>query len=164
MSKSKVSLYSGILFLVYGICLLVGSLFIKNSGLTKLGAGFIPEIVSILMIALSTILVIQGWFEMKLTKAQVNNLTKTKEAEKVDNKTVLMTMVIIIVYVALLKSVGFIIMSILYLFCQMVLLENTKLNRKKIIILLIIAIVTPIIINYIFGQFFNLTLPEGILR
>jgi putative tricarboxylic transport membrane protein len=163
MSERKVSLYAGILFLVYGICLLVGSLFIKNSGLTRVGAGFIPKIISIIMIALSAILVIQTLFEMKLAKGQVNNLTKTKEADKVDKKTVLMTIAILIIYVSLLKPVGFIIMSIFYLFCQMLLLENTKLDRKKIIILLVISIVTPVIVNYIFNQFFNLILPQGIL-
>lgn len=166
MSKSKVSLYSGILFLVYGSFLLLGSLLIKNSGLTTLGAGFIPKLISIAIIVLSAILVIQSFFEIKLTKGQDDNLTqvdKTNKIDKTDKKTVLMTITILIIYVALIKPIGFIIMSIPYLFCQMLLLEKNKLYKNKIIIFMIIAVATPFIINFIFSKFFTLMLPQGIL-
>ncbi len=159
MGKNKVSLYSGIFFLVYGLGMLGMAYKILNTGVTSLGAGFMPKIVSILIIILSILVIAEAVVCLKTEKKSDEQQTNKM---KVDIKGVAATIVLLAAYVILLKPVGFIIISIIYMFLQMYLLAP-QITKKKLILYTVISIITPIIINYIFIRFFSLMLPSGVL-
>ncbi|MGE4283317.1 MAG: tripartite tricarboxylate transporter TctB family protein [Clostridia bacterium] len=159
MSKNKVSLYSGIFFLVYGLSMFGMASKIENTGITSLGAGFVPTLVSVVIVILSIIVIAGAVVSLKIEKKSGEQETKKPS---VDVKGVIATIVLLAAYAILLKPVGFIIASIIYMFLQMYLLAP-QITKKKLILYAVISIVTPFIVNYIFIKFFTLMLPSGIL-
>ena len=77
--------------------------------------------------------------------------------------SLLLTVVALFVYYILVLQIGFTITSILYLLFQSAVLmsKDDFKNRKKVIILVLVSIITPIFINVLFGQIFLIVLPEG---
>lgn len=159
MSSNKISLYSGIFFLVYGVCMFGIASKITNTGITSLGAGFMPILVSIFIVILSVIIIVGAVVNIKANKE-----IKEEESQKtsVDIKGVAATIVLLACYMTLLKPIGFIIISIIYMFLQMYLLAH-EITKKKLILYMLISTAAPFIVNYIFKEFFSLMLPSGIL-
>lgn len=80
-----------------------------------------------------------------------------------DYPTVFKTLGLIAVYVALLQTVGFLIMTIVYLYAQFIVItpREQKVNHISYII---IAVVTSSAIFYLFRHGFDLMLPSGFLK
>lgn len=70
------------------------------------------------------------------------------------------TAILILLYALLLKSVGFVITSFIYLLCQMYVLQDGKRNWKMMIV---ISVVCSIGIYLLFSKVFSVMLPRGIL-
>jgi putative tricarboxylic transport membrane protein len=125
-------------------------------------ATFIPFILSGTLFLLG-FLQLGGTLFGKKKDISAQSQQPTKKKDKVDSKTVIETIFIIIVYLAFLGRVGFVIMSAIYLFAQFIVL--TPLSKKKNYLLYAItAIVSSVSIYLIFRYVFNLMLPEGLLK
>ena len=72
----------------------------------------------------------------------------------------LLTMGLIIVYAVLMKSVGFIITTFVYMMAQMLILREGK---KNWLLMVIISLVMSVGIYFLFTRVFNIMLPAGIL-
>lgn len=68
-------------------------------------------------------------------------------------------------YALLVQTVGFIIMTALYLMAQILLLlpEKRLKSRKGIVITAVVSVVTPIFIYELFYRAFSIFLPTGLL-
>lgn len=71
-----------------------------------------------------------------------------------------LSLLLLIAYVALMKTFGFILTSIVYLFVQMVLIAEDR-SWKHLLLLLVISICIPIILYIPFRYGFKLLLPTG---
>ncbi len=69
------------------------------------------------------------------------------------------TLILFIGYIFTLDILGFTVTSIIFVFLFNLL--YTGLERKKVIVSLIIAVVSSIILSVMFGVIFNITLPSG---
>lgn len=161
-NAQKTNLYAGIFSLVYGIVLFVLT---ATMGATKkgtdVGADFLPRIIAILIIALSLgFIAVTVSGIMSARKAGTAN--DEAPAEKKNYKGIIMTMALLIAYVALMNTIGFIVTTIVYLFLQMLILGHEP-TKKQIILYAVISVVAPIIIYYVFVNGFQLLLPAGIL-
>ena len=78
---------------------------------------------------------------------------------KVPKKT-WMTAILILLYALLLKSIGFVITSFVYLICQMYVLQDEKKNWK---LMWIIAVAGSLGLYLLFTKVFVVLLPRGIL-
>ena len=65
-------------------------------------------------------------------------------------------------YAVLLKPIGFLISSILYLFLQINVMTD-KPTAKQRIFFAVLSIIVSVLINYIFVNWFSMALPDGIL-
>ena len=83
------------------------------------------------------------------------------EKEKVDNRSVLLMLLVMIVYVAMLESVGFLISTFLVLFAQMMILSPK--GKVRIPAFLIVSLAVTVVIYYSFRYGLELVLPSGIL-
>jgi len=77
-------------------------------------------------------------------------------------KTVLITVGLILVYVVLLKPLGFIISSSLYLFAQILVLVPVRI-KKNYLLYALVAVITSAIIYVSFRFGLDLMLPAGLL-
>lgn len=110
-----------------------------------------------------------------LTVCQVYNTVKKKRKEKVNNTEnesleavdrpdygrVILTLVFSLLYVALLKPLGFVISSILYLELQMCIMSQKE--KRKPVKFLLISVISVMVIYFVFHNLLQLMLPNGIL-
>ena len=148
----------GIFYAVLGIALIISARMLPKSQVMELGPDFMPTVVGVLILVLSVILLVQAVLELK------KNPDKEYEPDKSDYKRVALSLILALLYVFLLKPVGFIVCTLVYLFGQIyVLAPDTHRTKKDLILYLIIDVVFTVIVYYLFRFGFKIVLPAGIL-
>lgn len=118
------------------------------------GGDFMPKLCSSIWFVIALLLFIFG----------LRTPDDGKNAEPVSIKGLIMTLALLFFYVLLLKPIGFVITSIVYMFIQMLLFVPAELRSKKnIIIFAVVSVILPIAVNLLFVEVFSLILPTGIL-
>lgn len=149
---------SGIAFLLFGIFIYAGSYTIPATTSDILGSRFFPRAVAALIGVLSIVQITLSAGAFKA--AAHNNEEKVKEAI---NKPLMLTVAALLIYYILVLQIGFTITSIIYLFCQSLILmpmEDIK-NKKKLIVPVLVSVIVPIAVNAIFWKLFSIKLPVG---
>lgn len=145
---------------VLSIVMLISAMFIPAGGSLGFGADFMPKIVAGLLLLCSLGFLIQSI----RTPRQEKTEEKTEEKKKFDYVPLMrfgIALGLLILYVALLKSVGFIIMTALYIFAQSLFMVPQE--KRSILRSGILAVVTSLLIYFIFTKGLNMVLPLGIL-
>lgn len=158
MKEIKKTIHSSIVYICIAVFLFAGSFAIPATTSDVLGSRFFPRLTSVLMLILGVQLLLSS--NVKLKK-----MPKEAEEEKKDrlSKPFLLTALILFLYYILVQWIGFIITSILYLVAQSVILmpdEDIR-DPKKMRTPLVVAIVLPIILYFIFLKGFQIQLPVG---
>lgn len=163
MSESRKDQLSGIVFLAFSIFMYAASYSIKMSKADSLGPQFFPRVVSIAMGVLALVQIFTS------TRKAIQEKGEKKEAAGKNgfavNLPLLLSIALLIVYYFLLKPVGFVPLTIVYLFCQMYLLfpKGSFADRKLLIISLCTAVIVPFEMYYLFYYGFQIFLPAGIM-
>ena len=159
MGKYK-PILPGVVFLAISVFIYALSYQIHMTSIESLGPQFFPRIVAISMGLLSIASVLRNL--SKVEHAPLNKVIKDKD----DHVAVqfYLTILLLVLYALLINAVGFVVLSIFYLFSQILLVSPKEdINRKKIILFGAISIVTPIGLYYLFYHAFDIFLPVGIL-
>lgn len=135
---------------IFGMSVQIG----RMEGQT-IGADFLPKIVSIILLICSLFTAINGW------KQSRSYVEQTAEYSS-NGKGILTMIVVMLIYAYVLKPVGFIPATIVFVgiaICLMTKKEET--NYPKIALISVISVVA---IYLIFTNLFGIRLPQGILR
>ncbi len=153
----KRDLASGIGLLIFSLLLYLATFTIKKLFIvSRIGAAFVPQLAAVILAGLSILLIIQSIH----SKSPVQPETAGEEKQKI-NKSVWLSIVLLIVYGAVLAPLGFIIATTGYLFFQIFILFG---NRKKPYVKIILtSVIASIVIYLIFVYAFELMLPAGLL-
>ena len=81
-----------------------------------------------------------------------------------EKREVIGSFIALTVYVALMDAIGFVPMTIIYLFCQILVLTPKHEWKKAYVPALIVGIVCAIVLYYIFRYRLNVLLPSGVLK
>lgn len=156
---------TGILLSVFSLLYLFFSRDIKvfrGSGATPLTSAFIPRFWGTCLLILGLMLVFRGEFrrsgEEKAARPQA--VTGLKSWIQ-DNREVVLTFVFIGIYSALLSSVGFTVMSALFIFAQILVL--TPPGKRRPVPALLVGIFFAVFIDFVFVKLIGVLLPKGIL-
>lgn len=148
----------GIVYAVLGLALIIAARMLPKSQVMEIGPDFMPTVVGTLILVLSIILLVQAVQELR------KNPDKEVGKDESDYKRVLLSLILALLYVFLLKPIGFIICTLVYLFCQIyVLAPDSHRTKKDMIMYLIIDVVFTLIVYYLFRIGFKIVLPAGIL-
>jgi len=163
LSSIRKDLYSGIFFFLFSIFLYAESFAIKLSKADALGPQFFPRMVAIVMAVLSIIQILKC-----IKKASQKETMQSESAVEKKfswNLPLILTIVLLAGYFLLLEYVGFIILTTIYLFCQIFLLlpKGSIKNKRYLTIATIISIVAPVCIYMLFYKVFMIFLPAGLL-
>lgn len=154
MSKNLASNIVNLVLLLMGVGLFISAQGIETGAAMAQGGDFMPKLCSGIWMVLGILLFLFGLRE--------------KPAEgggQVSLKGFGATLALLLVYVLLLKPVGFVITSIVYLFLQMCLfVPAEKRTKKNYILFAVISVVMPFAVNWLFVNVFALILPAGILK
>ena len=126
----------------------------------------------VLLSGLLLLLGVMQLFSAFASKATVSAEPPSKEADEsneqaaaeiIEPKTVIKTLALILAYMALLGSIGFPIMTALYLYLQFIVL--TPVNQKvRHLTYALIAVISSAVIFLLFREAFDLLLPAGLLN
>lgn len=157
--------FSGAFLLVVSVIMFITSFSFEALTTSLVGPAFMPQIIAIVMAIFSVIITVSGFKKSKSATEQINAPEELEEelivTEKKSYKPVLISLALMIGYVALLSYVGFLIMTVVYIFLQMLLLSHV--THRKIWLFLLISIVTSATIYYLFRNVFYVMLPTGII-
>ena len=162
MKEKRNDIYSSIVFFLFGVFIFVGSYWIPATTSDILGSRFFPRVVAVLIGILSIFQLLSAAGELK--KLKDVGVKEEKEAAKL-NCPFLLTTVALFAYYLLVLGIGFTLTSILYLLFEgVVLMRKDELkDKKKIVILVLVAVIVPIFLNTVFWNVFSIKLPEGAL-
>ncbi len=162
MKEKRNDIYSSIVFFLFGVFIFAGSYWIPATTSDILGSRFFPRVVAVLIGILSIFQLLSAAGELK--KLKDVGVKEEKEAAKL-NCPFLLTTVALFAYYLLVLGIGFTLTSILYLLFEgVVLMRKDELkDKKKIVILVLVAVIVPIFLNTVFWNVFSIKLPEGAL-
>lgn len=155
MSTKKISeVVLSMILLIAGIALWFASQKIEVGAAMGQGGDFMPKLCSAVWVLISALLLI-------------SNITMKDESEKaggINLKGFFATLILLFIYVFMLKPVGFVISSIVYMLIQMLLFVPAVYRTKKnYILFVILSVIVPVAVNALFVNVFSLILPTGIL-
>jgi uncharacterized membrane protein len=148
-------IFSGILFLILSAIIMTSSYSIKTTIPGRLGAEFMPQVVAIIMGLLSILLIATGLLTLKKQSAETSETINKK-----DLLQVLALLTVVTIYVLILKRVGFIISSMVFLFAAFTVMSPKE--KRKYLLFGILSVVLSIGIYYLFRYVFLIFLPAGI--
>jgi putative tricarboxylic transport membrane protein len=122
---------------------------------TAFNSKYIPTMLGVLVLFL-------GVAQCALAYSSLRGGVGAEEKRRVDFRTVLLLCGTIFAYVFALEPVGFLISTIIMMFCQMMLLCPTN-QKKRPVLFALVSVISSIFIYYLFRDVLELMLPEGIL-
>ena len=149
----------GVFFMLLSAAMLVMAKMLPKSTVMDIGPDFMPMCIGVMTFVLAAALVFLNIKNMKIYVAQA----AAEGPEKADYKRVLTSFIIILVYVFVLKSVGFIISTLVYLPVQMfILAPEERRGKKNVIQLLLTDVLFTFVVFFLFRYGFKIVLPAGI--
>lgn len=149
----------GVFFMLLSAAMLVMAKMLPKSTVMDIGPDFMPMCIGVMTFVLAAALVLLNIKNMKIYVAQA----EAEGPEKADYKRVLTSFIIILVYVFVLKSVGFIISTLVYLPVQMfILAPEERRGKKNVIQLLLTDVLFTFVVFFLFRYGFKIVLPAGI--
>lgn len=146
----------GIFFTAMAVIMFVVACQFPPNLLGGVGPDFMPKIVAVGLGILGVLQCISGGRTMRKDFSG-----EAEEEDKPEYWRVLATVAAFGVFVFTLEKVGFLIMSIIYLFVQMLILAPKE--KRNYVLFAVISVVFNIVVYYIFRNGLNVILPAGIL-
>ena len=143
--------------LVLGAYFTFSGLRLPKSANTSVGPGTMPTLVGVLMLVFGELLLIPALRGLKAESGQ-------KKSARGGFLPLCLTVALLFLYVALWETVGFIVMTFIYLTLQFIIFCPTaKRSAKTYGLFAAISVVATAIVYFVFSSGFHLTLPVGIL-
>lgn len=157
--KKYGDLVVSIFYAALGIALIVLSEMLPKSKVMAIGPDFMPVIIGVLILILAGVLLITTLSRFKMIQEEAEKSGK----DEADYKRVIGSLVLALLYVYLLKPVGFIVSTLVYLFLQIyVLAPDSKRSRKDLIQFAVIDVIFTFVVYFLFRYGFTIVLPAGI--
>lgn len=148
----------GLFFMAISAIMIGMAAMLPKSTVMDIGPDFMPTVIGAVTFILAAILLVMNVKNMKLRAAEA-----AAEEDDCDYKRVLSSAILILVYVFILKPVGFIVSTLLYLPLQMlVLAPDEERNKKSLVKLLIVDVIFTMVVFFLFRYGFKIVLPAGI--
>lgn len=160
MERYKDIISGGFVFAA-ALVLFVMTFFMRRLTVLSVGPEFIPRIVFGMMMVLGLLIAAEGVKKCRAGRKSEVFAEKECRTARPQNKTAAVTLLLIMVYIASLRQIGFLITTVVYLFLQITVLAPKE--KRRPVQFLIIATVCSSVIYYLFLNVFQLLLPAGIL-
>lgn len=149
----------GVFFMLLSAGMMIMAKMLPKSTVMDIGPDFMPMCIGLVTFILAGALAFLNIKNLKSRIAQA----EAEEKVELDYKRMLTSFILILIYVFLLKPIGFIISTIVYLPLQMYVLAPTdKRGKKDIIQLFVITFIFTFAVFFLFRYGFKIVLPTGI--
>ena len=144
----------GFFSIALGIAILIMSNDIRDFAAVGVGAKFFPRIAAVGFMILGTLLVYQN-------RAMLSVRSHSETTMKGASFSPVLTLAILILYLALIPILGYIIASTLYIFGQILILNRG--NKQHYLRYAVISIISAVLTYLLFVKVFSVMIPAGIL-
>ena len=157
-------LTAGIVFLMFSVAYYYNATTIRILVRYFYNAQWLPRLLAITMIVLSLVQIIYGVKALNQHRARQSE-TGGEDGEaaaksiRSGNIRILATIAVIAIYIAFLRQVGFLVMTMVYVFLQTLVL--TPKEKRSILFIAVLSIVFSFAIHLMFVHGFQLMLPRG---
>ena len=166
-SKYMLDIVPGIVIAAFSLFYLVqipGIQAFNGLGSTPLDNHFVPWMWGGALLFLGVWLIVRGFFKYKRFKAAGGAVQKFNLGKAISDKGEdIASFIALTIYVGLMEPVGFVIMTILYTFVQILILTPREKWGKNIVPAALIAVVAGVLLYFIFKIQLAVLLPSGIL-
>ena len=148
-----------VFYIILAAAIIIMAMMLPKSAVMDIGPDFMPLVIG------SATLILAVWLlVLSVKNFKVNaKLAETAEIEECDYKRVLGSFIVILAYVMILKPIGFIISTILYLPIQMFILSpSDERDGKSLVRLILITVIFTMVVFFLFRYGFKIILPAGI--
>ncbi len=152
MKKGNVA--SGIVLLAFSIWIFIMAQALPVKATSATGPGFFPKIIAILLAVISIAIVVREWLAWHRTREMAQPIVWGNW------KRMLLVLAAVVGYTAILRTLGFLISTFLFLLVMLLIMEP---SRKAIWKKLLIAAVMTGIVYVVFAVIFGASLPRGLL-
>lgn len=153
-----------ICYLALAIALIVLAKALPKSTVMEIGPDFMPTVVGVICLVLSLLLLVQAITKLR-SKDGALKAAGEETGEASDYKRVIESLILALAFVNVLKPVGFIISTLVYLALQIIVLApNDKRTKKDILLYLIIDVVFTFVVYFLFRYGFKIVLPAGLIK
>ena len=133
-------------------------------GSTPLTNHFVPYLWGGVLLFLGLYVAVRGFRKRAAFIKAGGRIEKFDFKQAVNDKLeVIASFVALTIYVALMEQIGFVIMTVLYLFVQILILTPKHDWKKTYIPAVIVGVICSLLFYYIFRYHLNVLLPQGIL-
>ena len=152
----------GAVIMICAVILFIATFSIKSLLGMNPGPEFMPRVASILLFLVATGILVEG---LQNARHHVAEEVSEEEAayRKAGNRKVILSALLIGFYVFSLETLGFVIATMIYEFCQMIVLTPVD-RKKRYVLFAIITVVSTLFFYVAFTKFLYLMLPQGLLR
>ena len=148
-----------VFYVILAAAIIVMAMMLPKSAVMDIGPDFMPLVIGSVTLILAIWLLV---LSVKNFKANAK-LAEMAEIEECDYKRVISSFIVILAYVMILKPIGFIISTILYLPIQMFILSPAdERDGKSIVKLTLITVIFTMVVFFLFRYGFKIILPAGI--
>ena len=154
-------LAAGVVFLMFSVAYYYNATTIRILVRYFYNAQFLPRLLAVVMIVLSLVQIVYGVKALNQRQARQSETGGEGAAMSIQsgNIRILATIAILAVYIALLRQVGFLIMTMVYMFLQTLVL--TPKEKRSILFIAILSVVFSFAVYLMFVRGFQLMLPRG---
>lgn len=161
-SVKKREVIGGVLFFLFAATYFVMALDIKQYDDGFLSSDFVPKVYGVILMMLSALQVLIGVWNNKVPEEQDGVAATVFIPGQL--VSVALTFVLLLGYILLLKPVGFIIMSSVFIFLMTLMLyPKTERHARRLAQVAAVACLFSASVYFLFVKGFALTLPAGIL-
>lgn len=152
----------GSVIMICAVILFIATFSIKSLLGMNPGPEFMPRLASVLLFLVAAGITVEG---LENIKHHVVEEVSPEEAacRKAGNRKVLLSAILIGFYVFSLETLGFVISTLIYEFCQMIILTPVG-KKKNYVLFAVITVVSTVFFYVVFTRFLYLMLPVGLLR
>ena len=159
--RQRLDALTGLASLALAVALYWASLDVRDFASIGVGAGFVPKLTAALFLLVGLTLIGSAWRSDKPVTAQ--DKPEPQEDETSGGVgAVALSIALMIGYVAVLDSAGFVLASIVYVFLQILIL--CKQHRRRYLLFALSAAIPAVLFYYVFVDVFDVSLPPGVLR
>jgi putative tricarboxylic transport membrane protein len=149
---------------IFGLGFFLCSFSIRKYGDVAVDSRALPQVLGVLVMIFGSIRVIQSVIGLTTQKGSshqnnVNDEQSETEKSPISMKNVIFTILLMIVYALLMKPVGFLISTFIYVCVQAYILYPNK--KKNFLIMFLVSGVFTVLVYLVFVKGFSLVLPHG---
>ena len=156
---------AGAASIVISVVLFIATFSIREFTRTSLGADFVPRLAALVLCLLGVVLIVKDYRARRNapTSGEPKPAAPAAPAEGLTGPLpVLLNIGLFVVYLLLLERIGFVILTPIYMFFQILLLTNPR--KFRLGWFAVLSIVVSAGAFYLFVNFFQVLLPNGVLE